>query len=93
MYTVKFYSPQEWPFGSAICKLTNYMQEVSVGVSVFTLSALSYDRYHATANPISHRKNYGKSRNCKKGFVGSVSHGTCLSYHLVFLGGHNELET
>ena len=43
-----------------ICKMTNYLQEVSVGVSIFTLTALSYDRYHATANPICHRTNYGE---------------------------------
>merc|ERR1712142_213886 len=70
------YTLEEWPFGSAICKLTNYMQEVSVGVSVFTLSALSYDRYHATANPICHRKNYDRAKSnalIKAGVIWIVS--------------------
>ncbi|XP_052811223.1 neuropeptide CCHamide-1 receptor-like [Mya arenaria] len=47
-----------WPFGIFLCKLNEYMQTFSLGVSVFTLTALSGDRYIAIAHPMS--KHTGK---------------------------------
>ncbi|CAG5119655.1 unnamed protein product, partial [Candidula unifasciata] len=41
-----------WPFGIVGCKLDQYMQTLSLGVSVFTLTALSADRYVAIVNPM-----------------------------------------
>ncbi|KAI8521740.1 G-protein coupled receptor [Branchiostoma belcheri] len=37
----------DWPFGDVICKLSIFMQGVSVGASVFTLVAVATDRYFA----------------------------------------------
>ena len=45
-----------YPFPSFICKLNEYLQTLSVGVSVFTLTALSGDRYVAIVHPMSKHK-------------------------------------
>ncbi|KAF6115284.1 neuromedin B receptor [Phyllostomus discolor] len=42
----------EWMFGEVGCKLIPVIQLTSVGVSVFTLTALSADRYRAIVNPM-----------------------------------------
>nr|XP_020765849.1 neuromedin-B receptor [Odocoileus virginianus texanus] len=42
----------EWVFGKVGCKLIPVIQLTSVGVSVFTLTALSADRYRAIVNPM-----------------------------------------
>ncbi|KAK5614624.1 hypothetical protein CRENBAI_012739 [Crenichthys baileyi] len=47
----RFFS-EEWVFGEAACKLIPAIQLTSVGVSVFTLTALSADRYKAIVNPM-----------------------------------------
>lgn len=41
-----------WPFGDTMCKLTEFMRDVSIGVTVFTLMALSADRYLAIVSSI-----------------------------------------
>ncbi|XP_058028795.1 neuromedin-B receptor [Ahaetulla prasina] len=43
---------EEWLFGEVGCKLLPAIQLTSVGVSVFTLTALSADRYKAIVNPM-----------------------------------------
>ncbi|XP_028913998.1 neuromedin-B receptor [Ornithorhynchus anatinus] len=42
----------EWMFGKVGCKLIPAIQLTSVGVSVFTLTALSADRFKAIVNPM-----------------------------------------
>lgn len=51
------YLVDEWVFGRVGCKLIPFIQLTSVGVSVFTLTALSADRWAA-----SHRTNTTASR-------------------------------
>ncbi|OXA57810.1 neuropeptide FF receptor 2 [Folsomia candida] len=46
-----------WLFGDFICKASHYMQGVAVGASVFTLTAMSLDRYLAIRHPLK-RKNF-----------------------------------
>nr|XP_006013596.1 PREDICTED: neuromedin-B receptor [Latimeria chalumnae] len=46
------YFVEEWMFGTVGCKLIPVIQLTSVGVSVFTLTALSADRYKAIVNPM-----------------------------------------
>uniref|UniRef100_A0A8C3VJB4 Neuromedin-B receptor n=1 Tax=Catagonus wagneri TaxID=51154 RepID=A0A8C3VJB4_9CETA len=46
------YFLDEWMFGKVGCKLIPVIQLTSVGVSVFTLTALSADRYRAIVNPM-----------------------------------------
>lgn len=44
-----------WPFGNLMCKLVNYVQNVSVSVSIFTLVAIGLDRYVAIIYPLKPR--------------------------------------
>ncbi|XP_072118428.1 gastrin-releasing peptide receptor [Mobula birostris] len=46
------YITNEWLFGRVGCKLIAFIQLTSVGVSVFTLTALSADRYKAIVRPM-----------------------------------------
>ncbi|XP_062858545.1 neuromedin-B receptor [Trichomycterus rosablanca] len=46
------YFYEEWVFGGVACKLIGVIQLTSVGVSVFTLTALSADRHKAIVNPM-----------------------------------------
>ncbi|KAL6100982.1 grpr [Pungitius sinensis] len=46
------YLVDEWLFGRVGCKLIPFIQLTSVGVSVFTLTALSADRYKAIVRPL-----------------------------------------
>ncbi|XP_060835066.1 orexin/Hypocretin receptor type 1-like isoform X1 [Rhopalosiphum padi] len=45
-----------WLYGETMCKLTSYLQGVSVGASVFTIAAMSIDRYLAIEHSMSFRK-------------------------------------
>ena len=48
----RLYTLESWPWGELICKLSEATKDVSIGVSVFTLTALSAERYCAIVNPI-----------------------------------------
>lgn len=41
-----------WPYGLTVCKVSEAAKDVSIGVSVFTLTALSADRYFAIVDPL-----------------------------------------
>ncbi|XP_008185421.1 neuropeptide CCHamide-2 receptor-like [Acyrthosiphon pisum] len=51
-FTSTVYTVESWPYGELICKLSEATKDVSIGVSVFTLTALSAERYCAIVNPI-----------------------------------------
>ncbi|XP_046675162.1 LOW QUALITY PROTEIN: neuropeptide CCHamide-2 receptor-like [Homalodisca vitripennis] len=51
-FTSILYTLESWPWGGLICKLSEATKDVSIGVSVFTLTALSAERYCAIVNPI-----------------------------------------
>src|SRR6218665_1351980 len=51
-FTSVIYTFHEWPFGSAICKLSEFVQTLSLGVSIFTLTALSVDRFIEIVYPL-----------------------------------------
>ncbi|XP_076029676.1 neuropeptide CCHamide-1 receptor-like [Oratosquilla oratoria] len=61
LFTVPFistiYTVDSWPYGEFECKLSEFVRDISVGVTVFTLTALSADRYFAIVNPM--RKHAG----------------------------------
>lgn len=52
-FTSTIYTLESWPFGEFICKFTEFAKDMSVGISVFTLTALSIDRYAAIVKPVS----------------------------------------
>ncbi|CAF1443375.1 unnamed protein product [Adineta steineri] len=41
-----------WFFGLALCKFVNYVQNMSISVSVLTLMAISIERYQAIVHPL-----------------------------------------
>jgi len=51
-FTSTLYTFESWPYGAFICKLSETVKDLSVGVSVFTLTALSAERYCAIVNPM-----------------------------------------
>ena len=53
---VAYYAEIPWPFSEVYCKLTNSMVFISQAVSVFTLTALSAERYYAIVKPMERRK-------------------------------------
>ncbi|XP_068609828.1 neuromedin-B receptor [Brachionichthys hirsutus] len=61
----RFFS-EEWLLGAAACKLIAVIQLTSVGVSVFTLTALSADRYRAVVTPMDIQASSAVSWTCLK---------------------------
>ncbi|XP_022188986.2 neuropeptide CCHamide-1 receptor [Nilaparvata lugens] len=51
-FTSTLYTVESWPWGEAICKLSEMAKDVSIGVSVFTLTVLSAERYFAIVKPL-----------------------------------------
>ncbi|XP_060521904.1 neuropeptide CCHamide-1 receptor isoform X2 [Cylas formicarius] len=51
-FTSVIYTVESWPWGELICKVSETAKDVSVGVSVFTLTALSGDRFFAIVDPL-----------------------------------------
>nr|XP_002732003.1 PREDICTED: neuropeptide Y receptor-like [Saccoglossus kowalevskii] len=47
-YSINFH----WPFGFVMCALVQFVQMVSVSISIFTLVAISLDRYVAIIHPL-----------------------------------------
>lgn len=46
------YTLESWPWGGFLCAITEFAKDISIGVSVFTLAALSAERYCAIVNPL-----------------------------------------
>ncbi|KAI8520370.1 hypothetical protein Bbelb_001240 [Branchiostoma belcheri] len=61
-FTVAMYFLKEYEFGNVMCKLTPFMQLTSIGVSIFTLTAMSHDRYQAIVNTMNIRRKHALSR-------------------------------
>ena len=55
-FTFTSYLFIEYQFGMSMCKFSNVVPIISHGVSVFTLAALSYDRYTAIVRPMQRRQ-------------------------------------
>lgn len=53
----------DWPFGALYCSVNNFMAYATVATSVFTLVAISFDRYVAIVRPL-HRRNSRKKVRC-----------------------------
>ncbi|XP_037646227.1 gastrin-releasing peptide receptor-like [Sebastes umbrosus] len=68
------YLVDQWLFGRVGCKLIPFIQLTSVGVSVFTLTALSADRYRAIVRPLDiHRSSATLSVCCRAGAIWLLS--------------------
>ncbi|XP_057652482.1 neuropeptide CCHamide-1 receptor-like isoform X1 [Diorhabda carinulata] len=51
-FTSIIYTMEDWPWGELICKMSETAKDLSVAVSVFTLTALSADRFFAIVDPL-----------------------------------------
>ncbi|KAL1497336.1 hypothetical protein ABEB36_008318 [Hypothenemus hampei] len=51
-FTSIIYTVESWPWGVSICKISEMAKDISVGVSVFTLTALAADRFFAIVDPL-----------------------------------------
>lgn len=50
--TSVIYILNSWPWGFSLCVTSEYFKDLSIGVSVFTLTALSGDRFFAIVDPL-----------------------------------------
>ncbi|XP_053547793.1 bombesin receptor subtype-3 [Bombina bombina] len=60
------YIVDTWMFGRAGCKIISFIQLTSVGVSVFTLTVLSADRYRAIVKPLQLQTSDAVLKTCGK---------------------------
>lgn len=51
-FTSAIFIHPSWPWGEFICKASEFFKDLSIGVSVFTLTALSGDRFFAIVDPL-----------------------------------------
>ncbi|KAK2716633.1 neuropeptide CCHamide-1 receptor-like [Artemia franciscana] len=51
-FTAWIYTFESWHFGEIICIFSEFVKDVSTGVSVFTLAVLSAERYWAIIDPL-----------------------------------------
>lgn len=54
------YTVESWPWGTGVCMISEFMKDFSTGVSVFTLVAMSCDRFVAIVNPLRRFRGTGK---------------------------------
>ncbi|XP_027796806.2 neuropeptide Y receptor type 6 [Marmota flaviventris] len=50
-FTVVYTLMDHWIFGNTMCKLTSYVQSVSISVSIFSLVLIAIERYQLIVNP------------------------------------------
>ncbi|XP_013379732.2 neuromedin-B receptor-like [Lingula anatina] len=55
-FTAAVYAFPHWLFGNFVCKLNAFLQTVSLGVSIFTLSVLSLEKHNAIINPFKYHR-------------------------------------
>ncbi|XP_036213657.2 tachykinin-like peptides receptor 99D isoform X1 [Bactrocera oleae] len=58
----------DWPFGELYCKISQFIATLSISASVFTLMAISIDRYVAIMKPLEPRM----SKRCNLGIASFI---------------------
>ena len=61
-FSATYYTFTSWPYGQVMCKVNEFLQTLSLGVSVFTLTALAGDRYTAIVYPMKTHRGSAKMR-------------------------------
>lgn len=99
-FTGTIYTFESWPYGTFMCKFTEFARDTSVGVSVFSLTALSADRYFAIVHSVRKRVSGSKSKRmiCCIVFiwilaVGLAIPGALFSHIVTFNVGNTTNET
>ncbi|KFB47546.1 bombesin receptor subtype-3 [Anopheles sinensis] len=65
-FTSIVYTVDSWPWGSLLCTSSEFIKDVSIGVSVFTLVALSGDRFFAIVDPLRKFHAHGGGRRATR---------------------------
>ncbi|XP_076223922.1 neuropeptide CCHamide-1 receptor-like isoform X2 [Nomia melanderi] len=65
-FIIILYIVDSWPFGLVLCKISECAKDISVGVSVFTLTALSADRFFAIVDPMRKLHTTGTGRRATR---------------------------
>lgn len=60
------YTVDSWPWGNLLCTVSEFFKDVSIGVSVFTLTALSADRFFAIVDPLRKFHAHGGGRRATR---------------------------
>ncbi|XP_045134389.1 tachykinin-like peptides receptor 86C isoform X2 [Portunus trituberculatus] len=55
MFNFIYMLHSDWPFGAVYCTISNFMANVTISASVFTLMAMSFDRFIAIVRPLEPR--------------------------------------
>ncbi|XP_071532037.1 tachykinin-like peptides receptor 86C [Panulirus ornatus] len=63
MFNFIYMLHSDWPFGSVYCTISNFMANVTIAASVFTLMAISFDRYIAIVRPLKPRMSKSEARH------------------------------
>ncbi|XP_063876507.1 neuropeptide CCHamide-1 receptor-like [Scylla paramamosain] len=53
-FTSLVYTLPTYPFTEGVCRASEFAKDLSLGITVFTLTALSADRYMAIVRPVNH---------------------------------------
>ncbi|XP_071446336.1 tachykinin-like peptides receptor 86C [Hetaerina americana] len=72
-FNLVFMLDGDWPFGAVYCSFSNFVANCSVAASVFSLTAISVDRYLAIVHPLKHRKSKRRARWALGGIWASSS--------------------
>lgn len=54
------YVLDSWPWGQLLCSVSEFVKDVSIGVSIFSLTTLAANRYCAIVNPMRKFHAHGK---------------------------------
>ena len=77
-FTSTVYTFSEWPYGEHICKMNEFLTTVSIGVSIFSLTVLSIERYNVITR---HSFSYD-FRNARRHVVVTIVGIWCLAVTL-----------
>ncbi|XP_017768833.1 PREDICTED: neuropeptide CCHamide-1 receptor [Nicrophorus vespilloides] len=69
-FTSIIYTTDNWPWGELMCKLSETVKDISIGVSIFTLTALSANRFFAIVDPLKKLHATGGSKKASRVTVG-----------------------
>lgn len=61
-FTATIFIYPSWLWGELICKTSEFFKDLSIGVSVFSLTAMSGDRFFAIVNPLRKLHSYHGKR-------------------------------
>jgi hypothetical protein len=60
-FVCTIYTFESWPYGEMVCKISEFSRDISIGVTVFTLTMLSAERYTAIIEPMKFASNQNKT--------------------------------